>query len=661
MRRKLMLSVSMLLAALMILGLFAGCKKTDDPTPTATAAGEATAAPADTATAAPEATEAVSENTNQIILGNSTELSGDWGNAWWTNNAADRDVRILMDGYATVAQTPDGEYVFDETVVAEQSAVVNEDDTKTYTIKINEDLVWNNGDPITAKNYVAYLLLAYSKVLTDMGAKVNPTVAGAAEYNEGTATVLSGVRLLDEFTFSVTIAADYLPYYYDITYASVAPLPIQMWLPEGFDVADDGEGAYFTGGTFDLATCQAAIENGRFLSTDRISCGPYNLISFDSSSLQAILEINDQFKGDYTGQKPSIEKVIYVKAVDETQFDMLTTGQIDVISSLTGGADVNTALDLEEQGGFKTTSYERNGYGKLMFQCDFGPTQFIEVRHAIAYLLDRNEFANTFCEGFGSVVHGPYGLAMWMYKDAEEDLLEKLDTYTYNYDSAVAKLEEGGWTLGADGAAYTTGIRYKEVTAEEAGDYKHNVTLANGKILMPLIIEWASSEGNPVSDLLAVMLAQSTEVANAGMQINQNVMTFTELLNYMYRDSSQGDQYAVKTYGMYNLATNFTPVYDLSYNFTLDPDFVAQGYNSNFIFDEQLDQLSMDMVYGVEAGDNEAYLAIWVDFVDRWNELLPEIPLYSNVYYDVYNDKFENYEVNSLWGVVEQLIYMSVK
>lgn len=47
----------------------------------------------------------------------------------------------------------------------------------------------------------------------------------------------------------------------------------------------------------------------------------------------------------------------------------------------------------------------------LNFQCDFGPTQFEAVRHAVALLLDRNEFANTFCQGWGGVVNGMYGTA----------------------------------------------------------------------------------------------------------------------------------------------------------------------------------------------------------------------------------------------------------
>ena len=375
------------------------------------------------------------------------------------------------------------------------------------------------------------------------------------------------------------------------------------------------------------------------------------------------MKINPNYAGNFEGQKPSVETIIIVKASQETMLDALKTGSIDFLSTLTDGDQVNAALDMEEAGGFKTVSYERNGYGKLMFQCDFGPTQFKAVRHAVAYLLDRNEFANQFCQGFGSVVHGPYGLSMWMYQEAEEELDERLNTYSYSLDAAIAELEADGWVLDAEGNAYESGIRYKEVTAEEAGDYKHNVTLADGRILMPLIIEWSSSEGNSVSELLAVMLANGEQTAAAGMQINQNIMSFADLLNYMYRDSSVGEQYGVKTYGMYNLATNFTAAYDQSFNFVTaesNPEYYAQGYNSNFTDSKELDDLSMKMVYGVEAGDDEAYLATWVDFIDAWNEYLPEVPLYSNVYYDVMNDKIDNLECNALFDFQQAVVYATI-
>ena len=227
---------------------------------------------------------------------------------------------------------------------------------------------------------------------------------------------------------------------------------------------------------------------------------------------------------------------------------------------------------------------------------------------------------------------------------------------------AVALLVEDGWVYNADGTDYTEGVRYKKVTAEQAGNYAGNVTLADGTILMPLSIEWASSEGNPVSELLKVMLAENPDVAKAGMKINQTVMTFTELLIYIYRDESQGDKYAVKTYSMYNLATGFVPAYDYAYNFAADPEsvYVKQGYNTNFIFDKTLDDLSMNMVYGIESDDTEGYLKVWREFIARWNELLPEVPLYSNVYVTMYPDWLEGYTQDSFWDFQQAIVYCTV-
>ncbi|MBR3742698.1 MAG: hypothetical protein IKN04_19955, partial [Clostridia bacterium] len=298
---------------------------------------------------------------------------------------------------------------------------------------------------------------------------------------------------------------------------------------------------------------------------------------------------------------------------------------------------------------------------KIFFQCDFGPTQFEAVRHAVALLLDRNEFANTFCQGWGGVVNGPYGTAMWMAQAAEEWLDENLNNYAYNPEAAVAELVADGWVYDEAGNDYVEGIRYKKVTAEEAGTYVHNVTLADGTILMPLIIEWSSSEGSSVSDLLSVMLANGEQTAAAGMKINQNVMTFSELLNYMYRDASQGDKYGVPTYGMFNLASNWsTPVYDRYDDYTTDPKKLADGYNTNFLVVPELDQLTYDMVYGVEAGDSEGYLNYWQQFIKLWNELLPEVPLYSNIYVTVYPDWLENYEQTSYWSFQNAIVYANI-
>lgn len=655
MNKKLMALVSIVLVLVMALAACTQPTVTPDPTPGGSD-------PVDPTPEVPEETpepEMVPAVGGQLIYGATTEISGDWGRAMWKNNATDATIRELIDDYATIVSDPGGQYIVNPTITKDLQMEEHEDGTKTFTVTIHDDLVYNNGDPITAKDYVVSAVFSCSQVALDLGAQVTGDLSfvGGAEYKSGEATFVSGIRLLDEYTFSFTILAEKLPYFYDLTYASSYPMHPQFWFGDGIDVADDGEGCYFTG-EFTAEAVGDAVTAARFESSNRVSAGPYNLVEFDQSALQATLEINENYKGNFEGQKPYVQKIIFTKAEDATWTDAIRTGAFEFYDTITDGSAINDALDIIAEGGFDYVQFTRAGYGKLMFQCDFGPTQFVEVRHAIAKLLDRNDFADTFCQGWGSVVHGPYGLGLWQYQDSEEWLYDNLNTYTYSYDDAVALLEGGGWTLDADGNAFAgSGVRHKEVTAEEAGEYAHNIVLADGRILMPLIIEWSSSEGNAVSDLLSVKLAQNPDVASAGIQINQNIMTFSELLLYMYRDDSEGEQYGVPTYGMYNLATNFTPTYDQSYYWTMDPDLVAAGWNQNFLFDEKMDQVTMDMVYGIESTDTEGYLALWQQYILRFNELLPEIPLYSNIYVTMIPEKLKGYTQDSFWDFQQAIVY----
>ena len=598
-----------------------------------------------------------------IVYGSSTEIGGDfWYTSYWTNNATDKMIRDLSDDCATVVTDQGGALVVNPTVTADLTTEENADGSKTFIVTINEGLVYNNGDPITAKDFAWDAVWACSKVLADLGGKstANTTIVGGEEYYNGEASYVSGVRLLDDYTFSITIEAEYLPYFYDLSYASYAAHSMKYWLGEGYDLADDGEGCYITG-DFTADALKAHVEQVRFYAgEDRVSAGPYNLVSFDKGALQATFTINPNYNGNFEGVKPSIEKIVIVRAEDSTWADAIKTGSFNFYDTITDGEQINTALDIIENGGFEYVQFDRPGYGMINFACDFGPTQFINVRKALIKLLDRNEFANTFCKGWGGVVNGPYGTALWQYKESEEWLDNNLNNYAYNPEEAVALLVEDGWVLNAEGGEWTEGVRYKEVTPEEAGTYVHNVTLADGRILMPLIIEWSSSEGNTVSDLLKVMLAEADATKAAGVQINQNVMTFSELLNFYYRDASQGDKYGVPTYGMFNLASNFTPMYDQSYSFTSDPDLVALGYNLNYLFDDVLDWLTMKMVYGVDSTDTETYLILWKLFMQRWNEFVPQIPLYSNVYITMYPDWLENYTQDSFWDFSQAIVYATV-
>ena len=264
-----------------------------------------------------------------IVYGSSTEIGGDFApSSWWTNNATDKTIRDLTNDYGITVTNQGGEYVVNDTVCKDLTSVVNDDGSKTFTVTINEGLTYNNGEEITAKDYVWALVFSCSKVAMDVGAKMTGylTYVGGQEYFDGTATAVSGVRLIDDYTYSVTIVPNKIPYFYDLAYVADIPLSIKYWLGDAVEVKDDGEGCYIAG-DFTKEGIEKQLEYARFnAGEDRVSAGPYNLVAFDKGSLQATLTINPNYAGNFEGQKPSIEKIVVTKTEDATWADALKTG-----------------------------------------------------------------------------------------------------------------------------------------------------------------------------------------------------------------------------------------------------------------------------------------------------------------------------------------------
>lgn len=604
---------------------------------------------------------------NRLIYGTNTQMTGDMAvSAWWSNNATDALIRDLMNDYTTVSLSKEGGiYVINESVCEGIEIVTNEDGTKTYTETIKQGLTWNNGEPITAADYCAYFLVYDSPLLYELESYAYPSdIVGGLDYQWGETNYIAGVRMLDEYTFSLTVTEEYATYYHELLYGQCGPLYLPSYITGELTVKDDGEGIYLDGdGAIDADMVNAV----RWQNYDHpVSAGPYTLTSLDIGSYTATLEINPYYVGNYEGQKPSIESLVVTYAPAETQFDSLKTGGVDMLDKIGDGTYIDQGLNMVEQGGFDYINFPRSGYGYLRFFGDGGPTQFIEVRHAIAYLLDRNEFASTFTGGYGSVVDGPYGDAQWMYQESEELFSEVLNHYDYNPSKAIEELEAGGWTLNADGTPYSgTGLRYKEVTEEEAGNYDLNVTLEDGRILMPLYIRWISSTDNSVSDLLVTMLAEGTQVADAGMVIQQDVVTFNEMMNWVYR---YGDdpKYSSYYYGMTNMGDTIYPYYDYAHYYAT-PDtedgqyYVDSGWNVNHIYDHELDETSVALSYRVTPGDTEDYLQKFQDFIIRWNEVLPDLPLYSNEYHTFFCDWLKGYEADDFWTFQYAILYAYIE
>lgn len=549
---------------------------------------------------------------NSIIIGNTTDLSGKFRYAAFggTNpGAADLDVQNLTNGLETVATTKEGGYEWNPTVVKSHEETMNEDGTRTYTVTIYDDLKLSDGTPVTVKNYVVFPMVFSSPVGVAAAGKDHQsamTVEGFKTFNtydgtEGSGTKeLAGLRMIDDYTYSITVAADYANYFYAITYAGLSAYDVSLWIGDA-DVKDDGNGVYFTDDFY-------AKEGDKYVMADHIVTasqntdtaypysGPYVVKSYDSADKSAVLELNPNFKGNYEGVKPTIAKVVYKKIVSSTQLEDLKAGTLDVIGGITGGDETNEALALADgsEGKYVYTHYSRAGYGKLGFRADYGPAQFTEVRQAVAYCMDRAKFAKDFTGGYGGVVDGPYYSGSWMYKAAVDQGMI-LNAYATSVDSAIEVLTEGGWVYDAEGNDYVEGVRYKKIPGDIATENDINYKSKDGAYVttkvgddyyMPLVLNWYGTSDNPFTDQLMTGFASNDNMIAAGFNVQYTIGDFAPMLDELYQAAVYGYYSGSPMYSVFNFATGFTSAaYDYSYQMTIDPA-MYDDYSAYYIKDE---------------------------------------------------------------------------
>ena len=103
---------------------------------------------------------------------------------------------------------------------------------------------------------------------------------------------------------------------------------------------------------------------------------------------------------------------------------------------------------------------------------------------------------------------------------------------------------------------------------------------------------------------------------------------------------------------MVYLASNFDIIFDPSSTFTTaETEEGRVAHNVTKINDARLYQLAVDMRQ-TEPGEVLEYMQKWVAFEQHFNEVLPMIPIYSNVYFDFFTSKLHDYNIaaDGNWG-----------
>jgi len=571
----------------------------------------------------------------EVVIGNTTQMAGYFFTDQWSANTADIDVRTLLHGYSTVAIGDSGIYQMDETAVAHVEMTDDEAGNRTYEFSINPDLKFSDGTPVTAQDYLFSVLMLSSPVMEELGATKGgfPQLVGYDAYNQGKAEAFSGVRLINEGVFSLTIHNSFLPYFYEMMYVNVTPYPMAVLAPD-FEVKDDGNGAY-------IAYVGEAVEGGApvlkdvlaktvlgdgagYLYNPTVVSGPYTLTGFDAATGTATFEKNQYYLGNFEGVVPTIDGITFVKVTNDEIVEKLNNGEIDIANKITDAEVIDQLLPEvydDEAGNLDSSAYLRSGYGFIAFACEDAVTGSENVRKAVALLTDAENYVFDFLGNYGLRTYGHYGLGQWMAVSAMEVLDDLLPYYNFDPSGAAVLLEADGWVLDENGDTW------------EAGEIRHK-KLEDGSLLK-LELNWAALENNTGCEKLQKYTVENLKAA--GFELNVDEMSFVDMTDIYYRRTE-------RTHNMFYLASNFDTVYDPYYSF--HPGEEYQGVrNTTGINDELLLEMA-DKLRTTEVGANDQYLAKWLELQIRYAQILPTYPLYSNAYFDVYTNWLVDYNPN---------------
>ena len=236
-----------------------------------------------------------------------------------------------------------------------------------------------------------------------------------------------------------------------------------------------------------------------------------------------------------------------------------------------------------------------------------------------------------------------YEKAIAAWKALGDEWEGKLTAYTVDLSKAKKLLEKAGWTLNRNGEPFQEGVDDVRCKKMEDG----SIVALDLKLMYP--------QGNHMAELMETAVRDETvpmpedvvpdadagsfveNLARVGIKLELVPAPMEELLKSYYRQTE-------RTTDMIYLATNFHVIVDPSITYSTDTTKNHEIWNNTYSDDEEL-WIDAKAMRKTEPGDIFEYVSKWVTFQERYNEVLPTIPIYSNIYYDFYNEHLQNYYI----------------
>lgn len=342
------------------------------------------------------------------------------------------------------------------------------EDLKTITWHLRDGVKWNDGTPFTSADVkFSYEFIASPGYAGQFAAPVK-TIVGFDEMRAGTATELSGVKLIDDLTLSFTTKEIYAEAIERLgNYLNV--IAKHQW--EGVPL-------------------DKALEQTDKLRNP-VGTGPYMVKEYVPDS-HAIVEANPY----YWGGKPKIDEIIFEVVNPETAPSMISRGELDYIELNALSPEI---IKSYEDVGAKFIQVPTTYSQLLVLNNQSHYLKDVNVRRGILFAIDRPNILENIAYGYGRLVTQPYPPFFWAY--AGDD---KFDPYTYNPETAIKVLtEDAGWK-------YENGTMYD----------------TEGK---PVVMKLIYPQGNKARELAAVVIQQNMK--EIGIQLDITMLEFNTMLD----------------------------------------------------------------------------------------------------------------------------------
>lgn len=423
--------------------------------------------------------------------------------------------------YAFYTGAPDAEILqfFDESLfrtngdyeITNDGAATYElsDDKKTMTIRIKDNVNWHDGQPVTAEDLeYAYLVIGHKDYTgVRYGDALIQGIVGMEEYHSGKADKISGIKVIDKKTLTITwkqanpsvltgIRAYPLPKHY------LKDIPIK-----------------------DLA------------KSDKIRKNPIGFGPFKVKKIVPGESVEFVRNDDYWAGKPNLEGVILKVVSPQVVLQALKKGEIDVAGFPTdqylnakGTKNIQFIGKVElayNYIGFKLGHWDAKKQENVMDNPKF---QNKKLRQAMAYAINNQEVADRLYHGLRFPATTLIPPSFPGYHDSS------IKGYTYNPEKAKQLLDEAG---------------YKDVDGDGLREDP------NGK---KFTINFLAMSGGDIAEPLAKFYMQCWKDVGLDVQlVDGRLAEFNSFYDMVEKDDPKVDVYAaawgtgtdVDPYGLY--------------------------------------------------------------------------------------------------------------